>query len=1298
MGNMKQFVIVVAFAGALQAQSIAVTTPTANQTVSGYSGFSFQVSLTSAPATARVCYTVDAYPATNPGDPSTWMTGTGALAYAGCSITPSFSYTWNSFWVLNGPHQVIATAYDSLGNVVATSPAVAFKVANTWPCSWNPTLAVTTGTPVTSNWSGLVSVQGTLSGSGATDNSTFQWFVDGIPQYTITGITSGTSSVSVDTTQFSNGPHAVALMVTDTTGCTSYPQPGGNPITNGGAGEWSRTVTFANGAAPMEARSNAHDIYITPNSTFTLTPSLVNTDGSTVTSPTFYYMTTSANCTVGSSTGSSTVITAGSSAGSCPIEFMSPNASATDGNPYSAVGLFAITSTSYAFKTSDVNRMLVVTAGGTGCLTGNYYIGAISQSANFALLNANFASSSSANGCHFSLGPTRFAWALIASTNTLPHFGIDGAIHTTYDPVHSFVMNEGFSSTRGFTDQPYNPGFGADMNASGFNTVEAGITPSSDMSGSIGQSAFASSQSAFMLQQKQTVQNSVNVGGYTIPGCSKCLMFGTGDNLDRSPQSLFGLTQDACSTFNPTCTNMIFSSLLSSGMTWVGVSWMDEINNWGQNPLQGPIRPGPGTNQNWLAQIAASSGVCTATTSTTTPGGKYSFFGPQFAISGSITSNMNSTSGNLYTLIPIDGTHFNFTCTGVPNGTYTSSNDPGLTIQNLSAGGWWSLSTGGTGFLHYDAWATMVNQANTVAGRTLVAGSQAAQTNPAAVAAWEGNSSQSITVGGNTISNISDWADIYSSHGAIENYLTARASTNALINDLASLGGQGPEEGYWLRFLYGTYNPAKPLTTITQGTSATYGYQGPTVQLSSASNQVLTFSVPHGITTVYPGVTRLSCSGTSNSEYNTNLYVTDAPTPTTLEVQLGATDFTGTISGGTLTFQNGDTLTISSASANGSIGGYGDPVTYSAASCSGTVPNDCVNRDRGRTFTLSGTGNTTFNSRTFLYTPQNFLHATDANGSASSTIYFRELPTGSATGGSCQIVADNNRVKGRNGDAGQEYNPQYSFASIIEAAILRAAGHRFYQFAATTQGYVDHVVGSPSSYPWIKAGFTGQDAGSNINVFGETYVQRQLFSSSYFENSYSVPMWHAASIASMMLTRVQKYLLQPALNSPDYGSLIDCGARAGSYGNLLMCLNASEGVQTRTFNLSPYLQSGQQIIRYTVTSQGISLATLAAGTTSDTVSMQPEDALFYVFAAAFTPELQQPTIAAQLSDVPNAAQIVVRYNYDKYFLDSPVSNAFNCGAGSCILPVDRNIGAVYYRLIYLDSNSKVLAVSDVNTL
>src|SRR5579862_7961034 len=108
----------------LQAQSMSVTSPVANQVVSGFSGFFFAVNLTGAASSvARVCYAVDGYPATNPGY--------GGLATAGCTLTPGFTQPWSTFWVMNGPHQVLATGYDALGNVVATATQL-FTVANTW--------------------------------------------------------------------------------------------------------------------------------------------------------------------------------------------------------------------------------------------------------------------------------------------------------------------------------------------------------------------------------------------------------------------------------------------------------------------------------------------------------------------------------------------------------------------------------------------------------------------------------------------------------------------------------------------------------------------------------------------------------------------------------------------------------------------------------------------------------------------------------------------------------------------------------------------------------------------------------------------------------------------------------------------------------------------------------------------------------------------------------------------------------------------------------------------------------------
>jgi hypothetical protein len=78
----------------------------------------------------------------------------------------------------------------------------------------------------------------------------------------------------------------------------------------------------------------------------------------------------------------------------------------------------------------------------------------------------------------------------VNSTNTLPHFGNDGQIHTSVAGVSQY-MHEQFNSGSLLTDQPYFPGIGPDYQNSGFNTLEWGITP---LSGTEPQSSFISQQ------------------------------------------------------------------------------------------------------------------------------------------------------------------------------------------------------------------------------------------------------------------------------------------------------------------------------------------------------------------------------------------------------------------------------------------------------------------------------------------------------------------------------------------------------------------------------------------------------------------------------------------------------------------------------------------------------------------------------------------------------------------------------------------------------------------------------------
>jgi hypothetical protein len=49
---------------------------------------------------------------------------------------------------------------------------------------------------------------------------------------------------------------------------------------------------------------------------------------------------------------------------------------------------------------------------------------------------------------------------------------------------------------------------------------------------------------------------------------------------------------------------------------------------------------------------------------------------------------------------------------------------------------------------------------------------------------------------------------------------------------------------------------------------------------------------------------------------------------------------------------------------------------------------------------------------------------------------------------------------------------------------------------------------------------------------------------------------------------------------------------------------------------------------------------------------------------------------------------------DKY---PALYQTFDCGTGNCTLPVDPQIALVYFRLVYLDTNSTLLATSAVQT-
>lgn len=1237
---MRNILLILTIPTALLGQSISVTSPTANQVLFGYSGFSFTASVSSLPATARVCYTIDAYPA----QPKP------------CSLMPGWSVSWNTFNALNGPHQVVATAYDILGNVLATSSAVAFTTANTWPVPYNPSMTVSTGTALTSNWSGPVSITPTISGSGSGDNKTFYYWIDGILQFAH-GTSSASDSLSVDTTQFTNGQHivAVTMQVQNSDGTCYSDGPCQDMAT-----EWSGTVTFANSNAPMELRANAREIFLQPTQTFTVSGTIANTDGSTTTPSTLYFLSTNPSvCTV-NSTG---VITAVAK-GACLVYVMAPQTTGSDlqvtGGTTSPTTA-NLQSSSHPFVYTSGSRMVEVT-GGSGWTTGAYVPkGWI----NGLMITWGAPASNGATGGQFAIGLTRAVWVYVWTDNILPHFGLDGSVLTAYNPSKSMFVAGMFSSLSGFQDVPYNPGLAADVNAGGYNTFETGINaPGLDLTGGQGQSTFQSIQSSYVTQSV----------GY-ISAYPKLRLSLTGDGFTGSDTNLWNVTRGTISGWSPSGLTTMFSSWAGASVPSIWASMKDEVNSaWDHKPLQGPVNFTAGV-QSGLTSITSNGSTCTANWT------DWSLNGPRkFIITGATTSGFNSAAGSTYSTSTNAGSSpnaFTFSCT-VASGTYNSSTDPGLTIEPYGVA-WYN---GNSDYLHYNAFEQIRAARNGETGGVNMTWPNAAGTFNESVADWSGNGVQSIS----GVSQIADANDLYWTHNACEElsnptaaqnstepYLAAWSSTNVIIQEMGDCQ---------IREEYGSYNPDMPLLVQTQGVVSNYGFEGYSVGISSCSGATINLSGPHNIPVLLPGVTRLWVTG--NSGCNGNYYVTSIAGPQTLQVALTATSFTGTGSGGTLTFQNGDSYTLSSISASGNVdpcGGSGganggticgDTFTYSGSA------NSAVNKHRGMTFTISGSSVSGFNTNTFIYSPENIVTAT------TNSNYYRQLPSLSGSGGTATIVADNRYVRGRNGEEQNDNQIGWNFSTVIEAAILRAAGTRLYKFSQSFGDWAETYGFGNFIYNAIFQDTSGQSV--------------QLFSGPHWENMNSVPSFHSTSLANLLLERIQKYLLQPALSSPDYGPAFDACARSGSYGNMLMVGNFTDAPQARTISLTPYLEAGQQIVKMYVNPLGVwTVTSLAAGTASDTVTFDANGVVVYLFPVTYTGELDIPMVSANLADVSGATKLAVRFGYDQYLLDSS-ANVFGCASIPCSLPADRNIGTIYYRLIFTSSTNQVLATSDVQTM
>ncbi len=1322
--------------------TVSITSPSPGAIWSNWTGNQFAVSLANAPSVVQVCYAVDAYPAVNPGPPTVIAGDSGALAAAGCSNRAPFSFPANSYWWANGTqHLAIATAYDSLGNVIAVSSPVTFTIANTWPVSCGgsaPVFTVTSSTPFTVSWKGQVNVTAKVTGACTSNNLSASFFIDGIYQGpSKAALSDGTITSPLDTTGFPNGSHVVAVTLNDNTNGTSY---GGYNVT--AAGEFSRAVTFANGSVPAYIKTNARRMYIAPRETFTLTPSLINTDGSVASGALFHFVSANPSVATVSYTGTASASTTvqGVSQGAAQIYSMAEQKRGTDGK-VSSNNAIVFHSNTLGNHPNYLHGLIKIVSG-ANCIPGFYLIGSanplngdlVLQDPAHPGVNVDFATSKSAV-CTWIIGLTRVSWAQVNPVNAaIAHFSNRGSILTSYTPGSSIVLNALFQSMQEISSQPYPVPYLNNICQSGYNTLETGGLPF-DAAGwkYPSQSALASSIAGYLSSQTSLL---------TSAPCRLYLWL-TGDSMMRNGDNLYVLTQGPASarngsTWGTSGIATLFQAYANSNAVpgnpqIIGMTMVDEFG-YPPVPMQGPITlGGPTNNQNWLGSsnsITASGGTCTVTASTSFPGGGWSMLQANnpvggFVISGSITPGMNTPIGSRYVAKGSQGTgSFTFPCPRVADGIYNSTNDPTLRINVLACCGWYTPPSGGaaTDFLRDDALAYLASQIDSVRGRIPAAPSISGGGTKVEASCVNGgansycgqflteNGVKQYTVGGSVTFDDQYWTQSY-----LETYLSARQGLNSAIADSPPAYVQ---QGYRLQDFYGSYDPAKPLVSIDSGTSINFGLNvTPPSRLAVAScvGNTITFSSPHHITNIIPGASRLWITGSSDPKCNANFVILSWPTPSTIRVAYAATRNTcadtgaGSCAynnGGTVTFENGDQFTLYEISADGrtsamGFGGptmdYGSSAISKGAACGG-IGNDSFIRHRGQTFTLNGVGGpgaSYFNGTTFVYDVENLSQPTDGNGTTTAcNNFFREIPVLDGTGGTASVVYDGSYVQGRNPGAVQasgNADPAWTFVNIVVAMILRAAGTRLY---ATMQNPVAFV--SQAMLP-SKGGWTGAGSGGTVARYGETGLGLQLFAHPNVESGYSVPDFWAGSAANHMWSRLAKYYLgATALNSIDYGPIMESGTFRGAYGYLHIILNASNGPQTRTVSLVPFETAGQNVILWMADAiHGIQpLTIIKAGTSTYQLTLQPGQAAYLVFPKLFAGELEQPSVALRLADVPNATSVTAQCSYDRYLLPNAMPMNLGSGNGGVVtapLMMDKNVAPIYCTFSYLGSQHQLLA-------
>jgi hypothetical protein len=641
----------------------------------------------------------------------------------------------------------------------------------------------------------------------------------------------------------------------------------------------------------------------------------------------------------------------------------------------------------------------------------------------------------------------------------------------------------------------------------------------------------------------------------------------TGDDIARGDAAVYNVSRGPSTLWPTRPLTYAFNWAKQLGKI-VGVEMVDEIGF----SYTAPFPHGQLGQSGGPQSISCVSDVCTVNWPSPyeVVNGAHTFL-----ITGATSNvNLNRAVNNLYHLTNfITGPNgsevsFMFNASGVGTQTFTSSTDPNLTVEMFAYA---PDGPNGTDYVHSDAFQSIMTDINAVSGHPSITWPDPAAASPANFAAWGADP------------KASDYADIY-----IATLYPAYPDRTSLSAQLGSMnsGWNGK---------YPVVQKNRPTFMIYGLTGPGYGIQGAADPVASMTNDTVTFANPHGITTsnLNIGVTRFSITGNSNSALNGNYYVYQVVDPYTVKAYKEIAT-TGSLTWGpTVTFSDGTTLNmVGNYNGNMSNETYDDKLGF-VGTCYNIGPGQA-----GMAATVSST-DASFSGKWYVDPYQSGVLATQQN-ICSWTISMRQLPSGSGTGGTASIIYDNYYHPGVSPIFTPGSPPGVIAASIMYVAEKGGAGVRGYIFAS-----------DPNQDQAADRLFKPSDGGI------------QAAANPLYGDPDTLARWQGMSNAYNLINNIEPYLLQPKLNSPDYGPFMVTTARTSSYGNMLMMTNFSEGTDTETVDFSEYNPTGKTATMRRMT--GSSLTSTVVSGTSQQVSFQPGETIVWTFDTSQGPVISSVT-------------------------------------------------------------------------